>query len=120
SDILFRHNTVVGDFPGPSTFGFVARLYTYGSNQPNENLRFFNNVWSDPTGTMSRFSISPNGETSTFTLHNNLYWNGESAVPSNGADLMNVSSDSAALNADPQLGEQPSQASIVLPRLSGT
>jgi hypothetical protein len=117
ADITFRHNTVVGDFPGPSTFGFVARLYTYGSNQPNENVQFWNNIWSDPTGTMSRFSISPSGETSSFTLQNNLYWNGGAAVPSNDSDLLNVSSDTAALTADPEFG---AGASLVVPRLEGT
>lgn len=115
--VVFRHNTVVGNFPGPNTAGFAARLYTAGDNQANQNIQFFNNIWSDPTGTMNRFSVSPTGETTTFTLRHNLYWNGGKPLPSGNGDVVNVSADPESVVADPGLADH---AAIVVPRLNGT
>jgi hypothetical protein len=117
-DILFRHNTVVGDLP---SLAYTMRLNTEGSNPPNENIRFYNNVWSDPTGTFGAensganndFSDTPPGETSSFVLDNNLYWNGGSALPQNPSELVNYTDDTARVIEDPEL---PSLAGIVLPR----
>lgn len=110
SDVTVRHNTVVGDLPANA---YTMRLNTEGDNQPNANIAFYNNIWADPTGTMDDFSDTPAGETSSFTLANNLYWNGGAAIPSSSNDIINVQQDAAARIADPLL---PRQSGLVLPR----
>ncbi len=103
-DIVFRHNTIVGDMPGAA---FAFRFNQEGANPPNQNISIYNNIWSDPTGTMDDFSDTPAGETSSFTLDNNLYWNGGSAIPSSGDDMINRSDDTTGIEADPMLGNSP-------------
>jgi hypothetical protein len=98
------------------------RLNVEGANPANENIRFFDNVWSDPTGTMGSesadasrndFSDTPIGETSTFTIARNLYWNGGAAIPDQAGELVGIDDDPSPVQGDPLLG---SQAGIVVPR----
>ena len=117
-DITFRSNTIVGDLP---SYAYTMRLNTEGSNPPNENIRFYNNIWADPAGTMGAenptrpndFSDTPPGETASFILNNNLYWNGETAVPSDSSELINYTDDSNRIVADPLLN---AQSGLILPR----
>ncbi|MEM9692433.1 MAG: hypothetical protein AAGA56_07805, partial [Myxococcota bacterium] len=108
-DVVFRHNTVVGDLP---SLAFAVRMITVGDNQPNERIELWNNIWSDPTGTMEDFSDSTPGQTGSWTLQNNVYFNGAGALPEDGAELVNPSADGAAIVGDPGLGDP---ASALLP-----
>jgi hypothetical protein len=117
-DITFRNNTIVGDLP---SLAFAMRLNSEGSNPANENIRFYNNIWSDPAGTMGAgnqsgsddFSDTPPGETASWTLDHNLYWNASNPIPSDDGELINYSDDLNALIADPDLA---GQSGIVLPQ----
>lgn len=117
-DIVYRNNTVVGDLPA---LAFAMRLNREGSNPANENIEFYNQIWSDPTATMGAefgqsnndFSDTPPADTTSFVIHRNLYWNGGAAIPENPGELVNPSDDLQAVVGDPLL---PSQAALVLPR----
>lgn len=120
-DIVFRHNTVVGDLP---SLAFAMRLNVEGANPANENIAFYNNTWSDPTGSMGAsfggsndFSDTPPSETLSFTLDNNLYWNGGAALPDDASELVNPSDDASAVVGDPELG---AQGALVVPHWNST
>lgn len=108
-DVTFRANTVVGDLPASA---FAFRLNLEGTNQVLQNIHFFNNIWSDPTGSMGRFSTTPPADTASFELDRNGYWNGGAAIPQNATDLINSDDDASALIGDPAL---PTQTGLVMP-----
>ena len=116
-DITFQNNTIVGDMPAKA---FAVRVSLQDNNLINQNIRFYNNIWSDPTGTMGmELPESPNDfsdtlpeETESFVLLNNLYWNGGIDIPVDDSDLINYADDSMALVMNPNL---PEQDNIVLP-----
>ena len=117
-DITFQNNTIVGDLPSKA---FAMRLTLQDNNLVNQNIHIYNNIWSDPTGTMGSegegtandFSDTLLGETENFALLNNLYWNGEAIIPVDDTDLINYTNDPAAIIANPGL---PLQNALVLPR----
>jgi hypothetical protein len=121
-DSTFRANTVVGNLP---SLAFAMRVNREGSNPVIQNIRFFNNIWSDPTGTMGAdgagsgndFSDTPPADTSSFTLTRNVYWNNGAAIPDDPAELIGPSDDAMAIVGNPQL---PAQASIVTPWWNAT
>lgn len=116
-NIVFRHNTITGDLPSNA---FAMRLNIEGDNPNNANINFYQNIWSDPTGTMGStgsnandFSDTPPGETDSFTLRRNLYWNGGEEIPTDGAELVNYTDDANRIVASPML---PNPTGIALPR----
>ncbi|WP_225444636.1 hypothetical protein [Pseudomarimonas arenosa] len=113
-DVVFRNNTVVGDLP---SLAFAMRLNREGSNPQLQNIQFYNNIWSDPGGSMDDFSDTPPADTQSFTLDNNLYYNGGNAIPMDGSELVNVDDDSAAVLGDPEL---PLQTGLITPVWNAT
>jgi len=111
-DITFRNNTITGNLPANA---FAARLNREVANPVNERIYLFNNVWSDPTGTMEDFSDGEPAETSDARLVNNLYWNAGQPIPAD-SEVLNHTNDSRAVLGDPKL---PAQAGLVLPRWKG-
>jgi hypothetical protein len=117
-DITFRNNTVSGDLPA---LAYTMRLNTEGTNPPNENIQFYNNIWSDPTGTFGAenpsspndFSDTPPGETLSWVLDHNLYWNGGQPIPTSGSELINYTDDLNGITSNPELGDP---GSLILPR----
>ncbi len=117
-DVTFRHNTVVGDLPSRA---FAIRLDSQDRNPPNQNIALYNNVWSDPTGTMGArdredendFSDAPPLRTNSFVLLNNLYWNGGRQLPFDRGELVNYWDDPFRLVSDPLL---PAPDTAVVPR----
>ncbi|MCK5644212.1 MAG: hypothetical protein KAJ19_25660 [Gammaproteobacteria bacterium] len=121
-NVTFNNNTVVGDMPSS---GYAFRVDIKEDNPLNEDIFFFNNIWSDPTGTMGsglsedndEFSNGDPNQTINLILDNNLYWNGGDVIPS--GDLISpLIDDNHRLVSDPMLNSD--QASIVLPRWNGS
>lgn len=111
--IKIRANTVTGNLP---TRSYGMNVFKSGSNQPNEDVTFYNNIFSDPTGTMGKFSRGNPSTAIRRVLLNNLYWNGGAAINADG-DAYNISEDTAKVIGDPV---HYTQQGIVLPRLKGT
>ncbi|MEM7103712.1 MAG: T9SS type A sorting domain-containing protein [Bacteroidota bacterium] len=111
----FRNNTVHGNFP---SLAFAFRFNTEGSNLPNDSIFLYNNIWSDPTGTMNDFSDSPFGETDHFVMSNNVYWNGGLTIPSDiSNDMINVDDDVNAIMGNPFLANH---GGLVTPHFNST
>ena len=120
-NITFRHNTVVGNLP---SLAFAFRLNREGANPVNNNIRFYNNIWADPTGTMGQdgggasndFADGAAGEVTNLVLDDNLYWNNGAAIPV-GDFFDPLVLDTHDTVANPQLNTN--YAGLVLPRYTG-
>jgi hypothetical protein len=119
--ITFRNNTVTGDLP---SLAYAMRVNVENSEVTNDDINFYNNIWSDPTGTMGSsfgggndFSDSPPADVDEFVLSNNQYYNGGAAIPTDSAEAINFGSDANRIVADPGL---PSLSGLVVPRWNST
>ncbi len=111
-DVTFRNNTIVGNL---NANAFAFRFNLEQQNLINDNIHIYNNIWSDPTGTMNDFSDCPLTGTDNFWLDNNLYWNDGTPIPTSSSDLINITDDLNSLQGNPLLG---SQGSIVIPHFN--
>lgn len=115
--ITFRNNTVTGDLP---SLAYAMRVNVENAAVVNDEIGFYNNIWSDPTGTMGStssggndFSDSPPGEVEDWVLLNNLYHNGNGAIPADGSETINYTDDPNRILSDPGLA---SLSGLILPR----
>jgi hypothetical protein len=112
--IVFVNNTIVGDLPSDA---FAFEVNIKGRNPKNRGIRFWNNIWADPTGTMSQFSDGVRANTNELTLSNNLYWNGGRRIPA--GDLVSpLRHDARRIVGDPRLAT--SHGSAILPVWDGS
>lgn len=113
-DVTIRNNTVTGDLPAAES-GF--RIVAEGNNQPAEDIRFYNNLWADPSGSMSRFARvddTDDLDVASFVISHNLYWNNGAGIPGSTGALVSHTADPSRVHLDPQL---PDPASAISPRL---
>ncbi len=111
-DIVFRHNTVLGDLPANA---YATRINREGANPPIEAIRFAHNAFADPTGTMTDFSDTLPADLSTTRpsqLVRNAYWNGGAVLPFDAGDVLNITNDAQRIETDPRL---PSVADVQTP-----
>lgn len=108
--ITVRGNTVVGDLPAR---GYGFRIGTEGDNLQVRDMFIYNNIFSDPTGTMGDRFITEYGDVdvSTFVLDNNLYYNAGAALPT--AETPAPGDDQHGIVADPLLNDD--QSDVILP-----
>jgi hypothetical protein len=109
-NVIFRNNTLHGDLPGQA---FMLRAKREGSSPTNDNLTIYQNIFSDPTGTMGRLSETNSSDLERFEVLRNLYHNGNFAIPENVSDLINASADPEAREGSPRLA---ALQDITLPR----
>lgn len=121
-NVTYRNNTVVGDLPSSS---YAFHVTVKRQNPQNENIFFYNNIWSDPTGTMgadlngrpNEFSDGDPAGVSNLILDNNLYWNGGEEIPP--GELVSPTIDDARfVSANPKM--DTTYDNIILPRWDGT
>jgi hypothetical protein len=115
--ITFRNNTVTGDLP---SLAYAMRVNVENPAVTNDEISFYNNIWSDPTGTMGAsfgggndFSDSPPGEVDDWVLLNNQYYNGGATIPADAAETINYTADTNRILGNPGLAPQ---AGLLLPR----
>ena len=121
-NVSFVNNSVVGNFPSRA---YAYRIVIKDRNPRNQNITFYNNIWSDPTGTMGSglsgldndFSSGNAASVSGFVLNNNLYWNGSSAIPSGDVGSP-LTTDTRRVVANPLINTN--QNGVVLPRWNGS
>ena len=121
-DVTFSNNTITGDLPASS---YAMEIIIEGENPLNENIKFFNNIWSDPTGTMGTplgggtddFSDGDPTSTTNLVLDNNFYYNGGESIPDGDVLSPNVD-DVNRYIANP--GLNTNQSGVVLPKWNGS
>lgn len=102
-DIVFRHNTVVGDLPANA---YATRMNREGANPPVEAVRFVHNVFSDTSGSMTDFSDTLPADLSSVrpsSLIRNAYYNNGAALPFDAGDVLNINGDASRLEGDPRI-----------------
>jgi hypothetical protein len=100
---------VVGDLPCGA---YGARIGTEGVNPQVGEIFFYNNIWSDPTGTMgSRFLNTYNDvDVSTIVLDHNLFFNDGNPLPTE--EVPAPADDPNLIQGDPLLAKDHSDLTL--------
>lgn len=109
-DINFFNNTISGDLPSNA---YAVRITQEQQNKKPTNINLYNNIWSDPTGSMGKgayeneldFSDTLLHQLNNYTLINNLYWNNDQPLPYSLFDKINPADDSTKIVSNPHLGD---------------
>jgi hypothetical protein len=117
SDIYFFNNTIVGNLPSNA---YAIRVNKENKNKINDNINLYNNIWSDPSGTMGQgdnekstdFSDVLPYQLEGFTLDNNLIYNGNKPLPSSFIDKINPNDDKNIIHGNPHL---PDNSTLITP-----
>jgi hypothetical protein len=120
-NVTFANNTVTGDLPSGA---YAFRIDQKGLNPQNQDIYFYNNIWSDPTGTMgagpsggsNKFSNGALETVNNLVIDNNLYWNGDQPIPP-GETVSPLVDDARNVVVDPLLNTDLED--ILLPRWDG-
>jgi len=116
-DVSFFNNTITGDLP---TSAYGMRVHREGENPINTNIHFYNNIWSDDTGTLGQgkdqssndFSDTLPFQLDTFTFENNLIYNGGASLPYSLVDKINPTGDTKLVVLNPVL---PKNSQLIIP-----
>jgi len=109
-NINFYNNTITGDLPSNA---FAVRITKEGQNKKPTNINLFNNIWSDPYGTMGIGEFEDNLDFSDtllyqvgkYSLNNNIYWNNNVPLPSSIFDKINPTDDDSIQIKNPKLND---------------
>lgn len=120
-NVTFANNTVVGDLPASA---YAFRIDQKSLNPQNQDFYFYNNIWSDPTGTMgagladsgNKFANGDPERINNLVLDNNLYWNGGVTIPP-GVPISPLVDDAHRTVANPLLNTN--HEDVILPRWNG-
>jgi hypothetical protein len=117
--ITYRANTEIGHMNVGSfgVAGFFQKQKGTVNNPGNDDLRFYNNIWADNTGTMVKFSAGYREESTHVQTSNNVYWNRGNRIPNNDR-VLEANQDARRILKDPQLPDPP--ADIAYPRWNDT
>jgi len=116
-NVYFYNNTITGDLPSNA---YAIRVNREGNNLINNNIALFNNMWSDPTGTMGSgdyetsidFSDTTINQLGDYYFDNNLVYNGHNKIPYSFFDKINPTDDKHLKTIDPNL---PKHQDMALP-----
>lgn len=112
-NIKFYNNTVSGNLPSNA---YAIRANKERGNLIPDNIILKNNIWSDDTGTMGMgeyesstdFSDTLFYDLETYTMNNNLIYNGGEDLPSSLLDKITPSSDDNLTTSNPGLAKNES------------
>ncbi|MDR1724055.1 MAG: hypothetical protein LBR84_08995 [Tannerella sp.] len=116
-NVIFRANTVTGHIDHGLT-GYGINVEHGSDTLLNDNVRLYNNIYSDPTGQMGVFAGGKSNLLKNSVISNNLVFNNGRQVSDNMTYSFTLSMDRTMVMADPMLERNVTVP--VLPVWNGT